>query len=66
MNVIPLCIFCSDYVQQLKHIKEKSISITPSAVIGLMTMNKVLDFGESLFDRIKIGRIGRQVFHMHS
>ena len=49
-----------DNVKYLIHIIENPVPLR-SAVVILMSSNKVLDFRERLFDGIEIGRIGRQV-----
>ena len=54
MNVIPFCIIRSNDVHHLKHIKQKAISMLPSAVIRLVAADEALDFREGLFDGAEI------------
>jgi hypothetical protein len=54
MNVIPFCIVWSNDIHHLKHIKQKTVSVLPSAIIRLMVADETLDFRECFLNRAEI------------
>lgn len=60
MGEIPCSVVACDNVQHFKHIVKDPI--TPHLIVLLMALQKVLDLGKRLFDRVEVWQVGWEIF----